>query len=55
MWETASTTAALTTAYTAIGAILAVAIGAVIGAWASLTGLGYGVRKAKKHAVGGKF
>jgi len=55
IWDTASTTAALSTAYTALGIILAVAIGAVIGAWASLRGLGYGVRKAQKHAVGKAF
>jgi len=55
IWETASTTAALSTAYAALGVILALAIGAIIGAWASLHGLGYGVRKAKKHAVGRAF
>jgi len=55
MWEAASTTEALTTAYAAIGVIFAVAIAAILGAWAALHGLGYGVRKAKKHAVGKAF
>jgi len=55
MWEAASTTAALTTAYASIGVIFAVAIAAILGAWAALHGLGYGIRKAKKHAVGKAF
>jgi len=55
MWETASTTAALSSAYSAIGVIFAAAIAAILGAWAALHGLGYGVRKATKHAVGRAF
>jgi len=55
MWETASTTAALADAYQAIGIIFGVAIAAILGAWAALHGLGYGIRKAKKHAVGKAF
>jgi len=55
MWETASTTIALTDAYAAIGTIFGVAIAAIVGAWAALHGLGYGIRKAKKHAVGRAF
>jgi len=55
MWETASTTAALADAYASIGIIFGVAIASILGAWAALHGLGYGVRKAKKHAVGKAF
>jgi len=55
MWNTASTTDALGIAYVSIGAIFAVAIASILGAWAALHGLGYGIRKAKKHAVGGAF
>jgi len=55
MWSAASTTDALTTSYTAIGTVFAVAIAAILAAWAALHGLGYGIRKAKKHAVGRAF
>jgi len=55
MWDSASTTAALASAYSDIGVIFAVAIAAILGAWAALHGLGYGIRKAKKHAVGKAF
>jgi len=55
MWDTASTTAALTSAYASIGTILALAIAAIIGAWAALVGLGFGKRKATKYVTGRKF
>jgi len=55
MWDAASTTAALSSAYSDIGLIFAVAITAILGAWAALHGLGYGVRKASRHAVGKAF
>jgi len=55
MWDAASTTAALSDAYASIGVIFGVAIAAILGAWAALHGLGYGIRKAKKHAVGKAF
>jgi len=55
MWPVASSTEALTTAYTNIGTIFAVAIAAILVAWASLTGLGFGLRKAKRYITGKKF
>jgi len=55
MWDAASTTAALSSAYGDIGIIFAVAIAAILGAWAALHGLGYGIRKASRHAVGKAF
>jgi len=55
MWHVASSTDALTTAFTNIGVIFAVAIAAILVAWASLTGLGFGLRKAKKYVTGRHF
>jgi len=55
MWDVASTTAALTSAYGDIGTIFAVAITAIIAAWAALVGLGFGKRKASKYVTGKKF
>lgn len=55
MWDAASTTAALSTSYADIGTIFAVAILAILAAWAGLTGLGFGLRKAKKYVTGRHF
>jgi len=55
MWEVASSSSALTTAFANIGVLFAVAIGAILVAWASLTGLGFGLRKAKKYVTGRHF
>jgi len=55
LWNTSSTTDALTSAYTSIGIIIALALGAVLGAWAALHGLGYGVRKAQQKVIGRAF
>jgi len=55
MWDAASTTAALSAAYADIGTILAVAITAIIAAWAALVGLNFGKRKATKYVTGKKF
>jgi len=55
MWTAASTTAALTDAFSDIGIVLAVVIVAVLAAWAGLVGLGYGVRKATSKVTGKKF
>jgi len=55
MWDVASSTAALTTAFTNIGTIFAVAIAAILVAWAGLVGLGFGLRKAKQYITGKHF
>jgi len=55
MWDVASSTAALNTVYADIGTIFAVAIAAILLAWASLVGLGFGIRKAKKYVTGRHF
>lgn len=55
MWDVASTTDALTTAYANIGTIFVVAITAIVAAWAALVGLGFGKRKATKYVTGRKF
>jgi len=55
MWDTASTTAVLTTAYTAIGTVILLTVTAVLAAWAGLIGLGFGKRKATKYVTGKKF
>jgi len=55
MWDVASSTSALTTAFGNIGVIFAVAITAILVAWAALVGLGFGLRKAKKYVTGRHF
>lgn len=55
MWTIASTTGALSTAFTDIGTVLSVVIGTVLVGLVALLGLGFGVRQAKKHITGKKF
>jgi len=55
MWDAASTSAALTVAYTAIGTVILVVITAVLAAWAGMISLGFGTRKATKYVTGRKF
>jgi len=55
MFDVASSTSALTTAFGQIGVILTLSIAAVLTAWAALTGLGFGLRKAKKYVTGRHF
>jgi len=55
MFDAASTTAALTTTFSSIGTVFAMAIGAILAAWAGLVGLGFGLRKAKKYVTGKHF
>lgn len=55
MFPVASSTAALSAAYTDIGTVIAVAIAAVLVAWAALVGLGFGIRKASRYVTGRKF
>jgi hypothetical protein len=55
MWDAASTTAALTTAFASVGTVLLYAIGVILAAWAGLIGLGFGIRKAKQYITGKKF
>lgn len=55
MWNATSSTAALTDAFANIGIVIAVAVAAVLIAWAGLIGLGFGIRKAKQYVTGKKF
>lgn len=55
MYSIASSTADLTTAFSNVGILIALAVGTVLVAWASLIGLGFGTRKATKHVTGKRF
>ncbi len=55
MWNTASTTDALTTAFGNTGTILVLVIGTVLVALVALMGLGFGVRHLRKYITGRKF
>jgi len=55
MWDIASTTDALTTAFSNTGVILALVVGTVLVAIVALIGLGYGIRKLTKKITGGKW
>jgi len=55
MWDIASTTAQLATAYADAGTILAVVIGTIVTAIVALVGLGFGIRKLKSYVTGRKF
>jgi len=55
IYSVASSSADQATLYTNLGILLAVAISAVLIAWASLTGLGFGLRKTRKYITGNHF
>jgi len=55
MWTVASTTDALSTAFTNTGTILASVIAVVLVGLIALLGLGYGVRHLKRYITGRKF
>jgi len=55
MWTVASTTYALTTAFTNTGTILGVVIAVVLVGLIALLGLGFGVRHLRKYITGRKF
>jgi len=55
MFSAASSSAAMTTAFADIGLGIAVAVAAVLVAWAGLTSLSFAIRKAKRYVTGGKF
>jgi len=55
MWNIASTTGVLTTAFSDTGTILTLVIGTVVVALIALLGLGFGVRHLKKYITGRKF
>jgi len=55
MWNEASSSAAITSAFSDIGLLIALAVATVLAAWAGLVGLGFGIRKATKHVTGKKF
>jgi len=55
MWPIASTTDALTTAFTNTGTVLTTVIGTVLVALVALLGLGFGIRHLRKYITGRKF
>jgi len=55
MWTIASTTDALSTAFTNTGTILTTVIGTVVVALVALLGLGFGIRHLRKYITGKKF
>jgi len=55
MWVAASTTAALATAFTDTGTILAAVVSVILAGTVALLGLGFGVRHVKKYITGRKF
>jgi len=55
MWDIASTTGALTTAYADTGTILTLVVAAILTGLIALLGLGFGVRHLKKYITGRKF
>jgi len=55
IWSVASSTEQLNLVFIALGVIFGVVIGAVLGAWASLHGLGFGLRKVARYITGRRF
>jgi len=55
MWSIASTTGVLTSAFSDMGTVFALVLGAIVTLVIALMGLGYGIRALKKHATGKKF
>jgi len=55
MWDIASTTGVLSTAFSDTGTILTAVIGVVVVGLVALLGLGFGVRHLRKYITGRKF
>jgi len=55
MFDEASSSAALASAFGDIGSLIAIVVAAVLAGWAALVGLGFGVRKATSKVTGKKF
>jgi len=55
MFDVASSSAAITSAYADIGVLILVVVTAVLAAWAGLVGLGFAIRKATAKVTGRKF
>jgi len=55
MWAIASTTEALTTAFTNTGTTLAASIAVILVGLIALLGLGFGIRHLRKYITGRKF
>lgn len=55
MWNVASTTNALSTAFTDTGTILVAVVGVILTGLVALLGLGFGVRHLRKYITGRKF
>jgi len=55
MWVTASTPAALSSAFTDTGTILAAVVSVILAGLIALLGLGFGVRHLRKYITGRKF
>jgi len=55
IWDAASTSAQLTTAFSSTGVILLLVISTVLVAVVALLGLGFGVRHLRRYITGRKF
>jgi len=55
MYGTSTGLAQVNATITDIGLFLVLVVGAIMGAWASLTGLGYFKRKVQHYIAGRKF
>jgi len=53
--DATTTIAAVTSAVSDIGLIVAAVVGLVLVIWAALVGLGFGKRKVQKHITGEKW
>jgi len=55
MWGVASTTSALSTAFTDTGTVLLASVATILVGLVALLGLGFGVRHLRKYITGKKF
>jgi len=55
IWPVASSSDAYNTTAVGLGVLFLVVITSVLAAWASLTGLGFGLRKIKRYVTGRHF
>jgi len=55
MWNAASTTATIASAFTDTGTILTASVGVIVTALIALLGLGFAIRHLRKYVTGKKF
>jgi len=55
MWDVASTTATIATAFADTGTILTATVGVVVTGIVALLGLGFAIRHLRKYITGRKF